>query len=70
MDSLVCDVACFRLGMFTAYLLSPIVTIVKPVLPIALSLTMLVQGFVAVRVGILKARTFNDQGWPDASAPS
>ena len=31
-------------------------------LPIALSLTMLVQGFVAVRVGILKARTFNDLG--------
>ena len=34
----------------------------KPILPIALSLTMLVQGYVAVRVGILKARTFNDLG--------
>jgi hypothetical protein len=31
-------------------------------LPIALSLTMLVQGYVAVRIGILKARTFNDLG--------
>jgi hypothetical protein len=62
MDSLVGGVASFRLGTFTAYFLAPIVTLVKPVLPIALSLTMLVQGFVAVRVGILKARTFNDLG--------
>jgi hypothetical protein len=38
------------------------VTLVKPILPIALSLTMLVQGFVAVRVGVLKARTVNDLG--------
>ena len=62
MDSLVGGVGSFRWGTFTAYFLSPIVTLVKPVLPIALSLTMLVQGFVAVRVGILKARTFNDLG--------
>lgn len=62
MDSLVGGVASFRLGTFTGYFLSPIVTLVKPILPIALSLTMLVQGYVAVRVGILKARTFNDLG--------
>ena len=48
---------------------APIVTLVKPILPIALSLTMLVQGFVAVRVGILKARTFNDLGVAGSSAP-
>ncbi len=30
--------------------------------PIALSLTLLVQGYVAVRIGILKARTYNDLG--------
>jgi hypothetical protein len=62
MDSLFGGVASFRLGTFTGYFLSPIVTLVKPILPIALSLTMLVQGYVAVRVGILKARTFNDLG--------
>jgi len=62
MDSLVGGVASFRLGTFTGYFLMPIVTLVKPILPIALSLTMLVQGYVAVRVGILKARTFNDLG--------
>jgi len=62
MDSLFGGMASFRLGTFTGYFLSPIVTLVKPILPIALSLTMLIQGYVAVRVGILKARTFNDLG--------
>jgi hypothetical protein len=62
MDSLYGGVASFRLGTFTGYFFSPIVTLVKPILPIALSLTMLVQGYVAVRVGVLKARTFNDLG--------
>lgn len=62
MDSLYGGLGSFRLGTFTGYFLSPIVTLVKPILPIALSLTMLVQGFVAVRVGVLKARTFNDLG--------
>lgn len=62
MDSLTGGVASFRWGTFTGYFFSPIVTLVKPILPIALSLTMLVQGYVAVRVGILKARTFNDLG--------
>lgn len=62
MDSLFGGVASFRWGTFTGYFFSPIVTLVKPILPIALSLTMLVQGYVAVRVGVLKARTFNDLG--------
>jgi hypothetical protein len=62
MDSLFGGVGSFRWGTFTGYFFSPIVTLVKPILPIALSLTMLVQGYVAVRVGILKARTFNDLG--------
>ncbi|MCX7780691.1 MAG: hypothetical protein N2491_07225 [Negativicutes bacterium] len=62
MDSLFGGVGSFRWGTFAGYFFSPIVTLVKPILPIALSLTMLVQGYVAVRVGILKARTFNDLG--------
>ena len=47
MDSLIGGVASFRLGTFTGYWLSPIVSFVKPVLPIALALTMLIQGYVA-----------------------
>ena len=62
MDSLFGGVGSFRWGTFTGYFFMPIVTLVKPILPIALSLTMLVQGYVAVRVGILKARTYNDLG--------
>ncbi len=62
MNSIFGGVASFRWGTFTGYFFLPIVTLVKPILPIALSLTMLVQGYVAVRVGILKARTFNDLG--------
>ena len=62
MDSLFGGVCSFRWGTFTGYFFMPIVTLVKPILPIALSLTMLVQGYVAVRVGILKAKTFNDLG--------
>lgn len=62
MDSMIGGMASFRWGTFVSYFCLPIVTLVKPVLPIALALTMLVQGYVAVRVGILKARTFNDLG--------
>ena len=62
MDSLIGGVASFRLGTFTGYWLSPIVSFVKPVLPIALALTMLIQGYVAVRVGVLRAKTYNDLG--------
>lgn len=62
MDSLYGGVGSFRWGTFAGYFFSPIVTLVKPILPIALSLTMLVQGYVAVRVGIMKAKTFNDLG--------
>jgi hypothetical protein len=62
MESMFGGMASFRWGTFTGYFFLPIVTLVKPILPIALSLTLLVQGYVAVRVGILKARTFNDLG--------
>ena len=62
MDSLVGGVASFRLGTFTGYWIMPIVSFVKPILPIALALTMLIQGYVAVRVGVLRAKTFNDLG--------
>jgi len=62
MDSLVGGVGSFRWGTFTGYWLSPIVTFVTPILNAALSLTLLIQGFVAVRVGVLKARSYNDIG--------
>ena len=62
MDSIFGGAASFRFGTFTGYLILPIVTLVKPILGIALASTMLIQGYVSVRVGVMKARTFNDLG--------
>ena len=62
MDSLVGGAGSFRFGTLTGYLLLPIVTLCKPILGIALASTMLIQGYVSVRVGVMKARTYNDLG--------
>lgn len=52
MDSSISGVAAFRFGTLTGYFLLPIVSLVRPILPVALSLTMLIQGFVSVYVGV------------------
>lgn len=62
MDSIHGGAGSFRFGTLTGYLILPIVTLVKPILGIALASTMLIQGYVSVRVGVMKARTFNDLG--------
>ncbi len=62
MDSIHGGAGSFRFGTLTGYLILPIVTLVKPILGIALASTMLIQGYVSVRVGLMKARTYNDLG--------
>lgn len=62
MDSINGGAASFRFGTLTGYFLLPIVTLVTPILNIAMALTMLIQGYVSVRIGVLKARTINDLG--------
>jgi hypothetical protein len=52
----------FRMGTWTGYFLAPIVSTVKPILGVGLASTMLIQGYVSVRVGVLKSRGFNDLG--------
>jgi hypothetical protein len=52
----------FRWGTNTGLLLLPIVTMVKPILGVALALTLIIQGFVSVRVGVLEARSQKDLG--------
>ncbi len=42
--------------------LMPIVTLVQPILSVALALTMVVQGFVSVRIGVQQSRSFKDLG--------
>ncbi|MCY6959765.1 hypothetical protein [Clostridium brassicae] len=62
MDSISGGAGSFRFGTLTGYLLLPIVSLCKPILGIALACTMLIQGYVSVRVGVMKSRTFNDLG--------
>lgn len=52
----------FRWGTNTGLLLLPIITFVEPILPIGLALTLIIQGFVSVRVGIMEAKNQKDLG--------
>lgn len=52
----------FRWGTNTGLLLLPIVTLVKPILAIALALTLLIQGYVSIRIGIMESRSQRDLG--------
>ncbi|WP_435171764.1 hypothetical protein, partial [Falsirhodobacter sp. 1013] len=52
----------FRWGTNTGLLLMPIVTLVQPILGVALALTLLIQGYVSVRIGVMEARSQRDLG--------
>ena len=62
MQSIFGGAASFRFGTFTGYWLLPIVTLVRPILSVALALTLVVQGFVSVRIGVQESRSFRDLG--------
>jgi len=62
MESINSGAASFRWGTFAGYFFAPIVSTVKPILGVGLASTMLIQGYVSVRVGVLKSRAFNDLG--------
>lgn len=62
MESINSGAGSFRWGTFTGYFFAPIVSTVKPILGVGLASTMLIQGYVSVRVGVLKSRAFNDLG--------
>lgn len=63
MDSIFGGVGSFRWGTFVGYWLLPVVTAVKNILPVAISLTYLIQGFVAAYIAIQRyAKTFRDIG--------
>lgn len=62
MQSIIGGVGSFRWGTNTGLLLLPVVTLVQPILGVALSLTLLIQGYVSVRLGILEARSQRDLG--------
>lgn len=52
----------FRLGTNTGLFILPIVSMVKPILGVALALTVLIQGYVSVRIGAMEARSHRDLG--------
>ena len=52
----------FRWGTNTGLFLLPIVSLVKPILGVALALTLIIQGFVSVKVGILESKSKKDLG--------
>lgn len=62
MESINGGAGSFRWGTFAGYFFAPIVSTVKPILGVGLASTMLIQGYVSVRVGVLKSRAFNDLG--------
>lgn len=62
MDSLIGGAASFRFGTFCGYWIGPIVSLVQPILGVAMSLTLAVQGFVSVRIGVQQARSYTDLG--------
>ena len=62
MDSIFGGSGSFRWGTNTGLLLLPIVSLVEPILGIALALTLLIQGYVSVRIGVLEARSHRDPG--------
>ncbi len=62
MESISGGAGSFRFGTWTGYFLAPIVSTVKPILGVGLASTMLIQGYVSVRIGVLKSRSFNDLG--------
>ncbi|WP_156760798.1 hypothetical protein [Microbacterium karelineae] len=52
----------FRWGTNTGLFLLPIVSLLEPILGVALALTLLIQGFVSIRVGIMEAASRTDLG--------
>ncbi|WP_219636135.1 hypothetical protein [Streptomyces sp. AJS327] len=52
----------FRWGTNTALWLMPIVSLLEPILGVALALTLIIQGYVSVRVGVLESRSRTDLG--------
>lgn len=62
MDSIFGGSGSFRWGTNTGLLLLPIVSLVEPILGVALALTLLIQGYVSVRIGIMEAKSQRDLG--------
>ena len=68
MDSIFSGVGTFRWMTFLCVALVPVASFVRPILPAALSLTMLVQGYVCGRIAMDETKTSVDKGVATAMA--
>ncbi len=62
MDSIFGGSGSFRWGTNTGLLLLPVVSLLQPILGVGLALTLLIQGFVSIRIGILESTSQRDLG--------
>ena len=62
MDSIYGGVGTFRIMTCISVALVPIVSLVQPILPVALSLTMLVQGYICTRLAMSMCKSELDMG--------
>lgn len=62
MDSIISGCGTFWIAGFIALFILPLVTMFKPVLPIALSLTLLITGYLCIQVGMELATTGTQRG--------
>jgi hypothetical protein len=62
MDSIFGGSGSFRWGTNTGLLLLPVVSLLQPILGVALALTLLIQGYVSIRIGILESTSQRDLG--------
>jgi len=62
MDSIFGGSGSFRWGTNTGLLLLPVVSLLQPILGVGLALTLLIQGYVSIRIGILESTSQRDLG--------
>lgn len=61
MQSLIGAMASFRLGTFISVILVPVVYFMKPIFPVGAAITLLLQAFVCVRIGMEYCKTDLDK---------
>ena len=62
MDSIYSGAGTFWIAGFLALFMLPLVTIFQPVLPIALSLTLILTGYLCITIGIEQVKTEAERG--------
>lgn len=62
MDSLIGGMGTFRLATFISVIIIPIVSIMKPIFPIGMAITLLTQGFICARLAMEYCKTDTDKG--------